>query len=491
MIQKKSFPITAFVRIAEKLSKDCSPRDLVPPLFLMQTQQLIKERHSLASILLDQCIKNLSISDIAEKIFFKKCPIVVISTESNYIEETLELSSKIKKKLPRGICIVVGHAATYCTNQLVCDGSPIHYAIRGEYQILLSEIIEKISLSQKNMNSYINDGTLFSADCKKLSKINIISNIDDLPLVAYSQKDMRQYPNIIPLPLFKSLLWGRIFTTYGCPNRCTFCTQTIRMTYGSHYRRRAIDGVINDIIRLQQSGANIIEFSDDNFTSSKTHVKNLCNAIITHKIKVRWGTHVRADDVDYQTLSLMRKAGCLYIRCGVESGSPKILGEMMKTKNIDTWNEKVKDFFAWSKKLGITTIAYTIFGMPNERLEDVKKTKDLILAIEPDLLKTHSLCIYPGSKAYETMRNHALRKEQKKLSHHSSYAFHENAEKWQELENDLLRTYYFRIKYLAKHCAMFSGFYLCNLKCTIVLLRYVFRITKECFFKKNPLNPHN
>ena len=72
-------------------------------------------------------------------------------------------------------------------------------------------------------------------------------------------------------------------------------------------------------------------------------------------------------------LELMKKAGCIRLRYGVESGDPVILKLMNKNINI----EMVKRAVKMTKKAGIEVFAYFIIGYANETPQTIRKTINL------------------------------------------------------------------------------------------------------------------
>lgn len=74
----------------------------------------------------------------------------------------------------------------------------------------------------------------------------------------------------------------------------------------------------------------------------------------------------------------LKKSGCNELFIGIESGSPKILGEIKKTKNLDTiLNNLTKVFEA-----GINMKGYFIYGFPDETKEDMEMTFQLAVKLK-------------------------------------------------------------------------------------------------------------
>jgi tetratricopeptide (TPR) repeat protein len=93
----------------------------------------------------------------------------------------------------------------------------------------------------------------------------------------------------------------------------------------------------------------------------------------------------------------MRKAGCIQISYGVESGSEKI--RAMLNKNITT--DDIKRAFAMTIRYGILARAYFIYGSPGENGKTIQETIDLIHEIKPLSAIFYILDVFPGTALYE------------------------------------------------------------------------------------------
>jgi radical SAM superfamily enzyme YgiQ (UPF0313 family) len=93
----------------------------------------------------------------------------------------------------------------------------------------------------------------------------------------------------------------------------------------------------------------------------------------------------------------MRKAGCIQISYGVESGSEKIRAAL--NKNIKT--DDIKRAFAMTISYGILARAYFIYGSPGESGKTIQETIDLIHEIKPLSAIFYILDVFPGTALYE------------------------------------------------------------------------------------------
>lgn len=138
-------------------------------------------------------------------------------------------------------------------------------------------------------------------------------------------------------------------------------------------------------------------FWDDSFTVNRKIIEKYCNAIINSKLKIVWKTATRADLVDKQILRLIKKAGCIKLEIGVESGSDR----MKKLIHKDVTNEQIKRAFAMINKNGISSGAFFMAGFPEETLQDISQTFQFMKELNATEIFFNILDPMPGSKEYE------------------------------------------------------------------------------------------
>ena len=84
------------------------------------------------------------------------------------------------------------------------------------------------------------------------------------------------------------------------------------------------------------------------------------------------------NNVEESVMNELKASGCYELFIGIESGSPKILGEINKTKSIDTIIRNLTKVF----KAGINMKGYFIYGFPGETSEDMEMTFQLSLKLK-------------------------------------------------------------------------------------------------------------
>jgi len=195
----------------------------------------------------------------------------------------------------------------------------------------------------------------------------------------------------------------------GCPFSCSFCSEKI-MTGKYHkalnpIRTRFVSDLlweIKDVINSYK--INYFKFTDATFDVSPDFVIEFCRyKMLTAFKDLKWECNIHASLANEEMFYWLRLAGCHQVNIGVESGSEAILRDIGKGLNLNI----IRNVFNWSKKYGIQRRAFFILGMPNEGIEEIKMTENLIDEIQPEVVGFTLLCPYPGSLYYdhETMKD--------------------------------------------------------------------------------------
>lgn len=217
-------------------------------------------------------------------------------------------------------------------------------------------------------------------------------------------------------------------TARGCPFRCRFCFNYL---YNDQkWRAKNVDIVIDEL-RILKERYNVghVVFYDDNFFSDLKRVRYLCEKIIENNLDIKWSTTCRADilarRVEADFVSLMKKAGVHILFVGSESGSQRILSDVIN-KQIT-----VNDILGMAKvtrKHNLRVHTSFMSGFPDETEEERYMTFDLMdqmKGINPDIYIT-AICIYtpyPGNPLYDEIISKGLFKQPEYLEEWAKLTF--------------------------------------------------------------------
>jgi len=185
----------------------------------------------------------------------------------------------------------------------------------------------------------------------------------------------------------------------GCPFSCTFCST--KAFWRRNYRIRSVKSLIGEMKELHaQYGYNKFSLEHDFFTMNIDYLHEFCKELIKEDLKYTWGCSSRIDNLSYDSIELMKKAGCIGVFVGLETGSEKMQGSLQKNINIADAIEKI----IYIKNMGICVTVSFIYGFPDETVEDFADTMhvvDKLLLNNIRTLQLHKYIPLPKTKELE------------------------------------------------------------------------------------------
>ena len=158
-----------------------------------------------------------------------------------------------------------------------------------------------------------------------------------------------------------------------------------------------------EIETLREQGfTEALWFFDDTFNTSPKRLEQLCKLMKERHLDLPWFCEVRVDCLSRPLLETMKDAGCFTIGFGVESGSQRILDDVIK-KNLRL--EKVLEVYKWCKDLEIVANPFFILSHPTETWEEAQKTLELMRFFKEGAHVSIALLhVYPGTELEKTAR---------------------------------------------------------------------------------------
>jgi anaerobic magnesium-protoporphyrin IX monomethyl ester cyclase len=352
----------------------------VVPIGVYYIGALLKENHYDVEILNWHNIKN-SPQKIAETLRDKKPDIIGISILHANRWGGLDIARVAKKADPDVKIIFGGVGATFLWKHFLTHFKEVDFVVigEGEYSFLnLVRCVEKADYG--NIDTI--RGIAFRKDGRavRTGEAAVIQDLDKLP---------------IPAKYFE---YRHVSSTRGCPGRCTFCGSP--QFWGNKVRFHSTEYFVKQLELLYGKGITSFCFSDDTFTINKDRVIEICKKILDRDLKVTWVAISQVKYVSEEMLYWMRRAGCIQISFGVESGSEAVRRGL--NKNITT--DQIKKAFALTTKYGILARAYFIYGASGETWSTIRETIDLIHQIKPLSIIFYLLDIFPGTALYSDLK---------------------------------------------------------------------------------------
>jgi len=301
----------------------------------------------------------------------------------------IETARQIKAAYPDLVVLAGGPHPTFYPE---CIKEPSIDAIcRGEGDMALPALLDAIdrtgSLPGKMANWWIKgpDGSISAGDVAPL-----VADLDGLPYPDRAVFD-RARRGALPVTAF-------VMASRGCPFNCSYCfNHAYRELYrgrGVMCRRRSVGNVVGEITELRRRyPLQMVVFQDDTFNLDKEWLKDFAEGY-PGAVGLPFHCHLRADLLDAETADLLRRAGCLSVKMGLEAGSDEVRNGILRR------GMTLRQFEAACALLhrnGIRFATENILAVPGTTLEDDLVTFSVNRRVRPEHTFATLMQVYPGT----------------------------------------------------------------------------------------------
>lgn len=271
----------------------------------------------------------------------------------------LLMAKKIKEKTN---ATVVFGGNNYMAEEDFNNFDFVDYIINTSNPFEFSAILDKIGKGHYNVRQII-------------SSQNNDFMLENLETPMFKGLPLDTYPSLVPQGtggIFKEAGESVVlpyFLWQGCNSGCLFCGRAREKP-----KLKTINKISDELSRLSNTyKTNCFYFLNNEFNIGGKPVNEFLNGVINKKIKIKWADSARLD-ISSEQLLKMRKAGCVEVCWGLESGSCSLLEKHNKKISI----EQAENTLRMAKMYGIFNVVNLILGLPFERYEDFKETLEFL-----------------------------------------------------------------------------------------------------------------
>lgn len=298
-----------------------------------------------------------------------------------------QLVNDIKTRVPKTMVLVCGSHGTIKPDFLI-NNTKADIVVKGEYDFQLPNLLEKL-IKQKDVLDIPN------LVIREIGNQCIYTEIDESKMhpnewenstIDYSIIDFNDYYGYqyIGNTHLKKKRWSVIQASRGCPYNCIFCYNF----YTNKVRFKNIDNLIKEMLQMKEMNVSEMFFIDQTFTVNKYYIRKLCKAMIKNSINIAWTCETRVDLIDYETMQLMKQAGCTGIWFGIESFDENVLAINKKGYSEFDYSEMLKIL----QETQIDYRAFIMLGMYGDDNDSLKYTVDQIINNKIRISKTIVKC---------------------------------------------------------------------------------------------------
>jgi radical SAM superfamily enzyme YgiQ (UPF0313 family) len=318
--------------------------------------------------------------------------IIGVTAATNDLYNAINICNLIKKI--KNIPIVCGgyHATIAPEDIIKQDCFDIAAIGEAEYSFLeLIDSIEKGKINYKIKN-------LWFKKQRNVIKNPIRELNEDLDKLPFADREIFNYQKYID----SNRGLATFLSTKGCPFMCTYCINKVLIEKykgkGRYLRFRSVENLFQEIKQvINNYKIKEIEFYDDTFTLNKSRLKEFCERY-PKEINLPFYINARVNAVTKEDFENLKKAGCVRVSIGIESGDTKIRNPVLKR---DQTEEQIINTFKWAKEAGLKTYSFNMIGIPYETKESIRKTIELNRKINPDYVGVSIFNAFKGTELYD------------------------------------------------------------------------------------------
>ena len=284
--------------------------------------------------------------------------------------ETIRLADNLRKGNPTLRIIAIGHRASWFARPLAELYHAFDAFVIGPSSYdTMAALAEGADPAEISNVAFRRDGQVI------VTKRDHAHSLDTGVIPSYAQSDYHGIEGQLPL---REL----VLANEACPFSCHFCVRP--PTYGRRWNARKVLDVVDEIeFRVRQENIHCFRCSDS--TPPPGMLTAMAEELINrglHKENLHISSFGRANRNLRDNYATLRKAGFDSLFYGIESGSQRVLDEVLGKKLTVS---EAKEAIIEAHYAGLSPVASFMFPIPGETQESRKETLDLLEQLQPYL----------------------------------------------------------------------------------------------------------
>ena len=224
----------------------------------------------------------------------------------------------------------------------------VDYLIIGEGEIPLFRLLSGHSENEIDNLVFKRGQQVTINSINSVYPDNMEPDFEGLPFMLYRKN------NILLMPYE---------TSRGCRNKCAFCITRRKNLY-----IKKPEVIIQEIKKIKERHkASCFIFIDNAINIDRDFSAELCAKIIQNKLNIDWSAYYIPEDADEAYFRLLKSAGCIQLRWGIEMLGERVLKEMNKKINETAVSKALNK----SHRAGIWNHLIFMVGHPGENWSDI------------------------------------------------------------------------------------------------------------------------
>lgn len=371
----------------------------------------------LASMIRDMCdveildanFEELSADEFKAKLKKIRPDVVGVTVLMDQFAPTGHRAAELVKEVSPQVQVIMGGVYATMNPMRAISDPNVDLCVLGEGEYVMQDLVRYY----KGDGDLPEKGIIFEKDGKveNRGRADFIQDLDALPLPAYDLIDFPAYCRNVSRATVDAppeLPYAWLLTSRGCPMGCCFCQ--VESIQGKKNRMRSAESVLDELEWLKKEyGIRSFVFMDDNLYVSRKRLMAILNGMIERDLVMPWvsaGTAVFR--LDEELLAKMKESGCQYICVAIESGTKRILKDVIK-KPVEY--DHAKKMVKLAREMGIYVGANFIVGFPTETWQEIRQSIQFAEELNADYIKLFHAIPLRHTRLWELCEKHNAFKE--------------------------------------------------------------------------------
>lgn len=279
--------------------------------------------------------------------------------------------------------IAFGPAMRFVSQQ-VLSHAPVDAVLVGEGEGFLAAALRHLEAQPGSREPQALTPQQLQSPCCDAE--GLVRDLDALPFPAWE---------LFPYERYRLL---SVFSSRGCPDRCAYCPYAAAQ--GHRFRARSAENVLAELawVSGRFRPARLV-FRDPVFAHDRERVTAICEGILHRGLRLHWECESRPEHFDVELLRLMQRAGCQWIKIGLETTDEQLLEKLRRVGSVEeatAYLQHVAEVVQACTNMGLQCRVFVMAGLPGQDVLMAQRTREFLEQLAPTALNVKTLEAYPG-----------------------------------------------------------------------------------------------
>ncbi|MBI3941437.1 MAG: B12-binding domain-containing radical SAM protein [Chloroflexi bacterium] len=305
-----------------------------------------------------------------------------------------------QSKAAGAVVVLGGPEPPYYAEEYLLAGADV--IVIGEGELTLQELLPHLSQHGPHRLQQVN-GIAYRDEDGKLVRTPARPYIPQLDVLPHPDRHAIDLPAYIRVwQEHHGLGSVSLICARGCPYTCAWCSHSV---YGESHRRRSPENVVQEVELIREMyNPGQLWYADDVFTIHRSWFLKYAGLLKQRHICLPFECISRPDRLDADVIDALAEMGCYRVWIGSESGSQKVIDEMLRKVKIPDVQAKTRML----QQRGIQAGMFIMLGYEGEDIPQLEETVDHLKRSNPDIFLTTVAYPIKGTRYWNRVQERVI-----------------------------------------------------------------------------------